>query len=48
LSAQRDAEAIRTRRLQASVNLIRALGGGWNRSEMNPPASALVEAGHSP
>ena len=31
LQAERTAESVRTRQLQASVNLIRALGGGWER-----------------
>jgi multidrug efflux system outer membrane protein len=34
LQAARNAEQVRMRRLQASVNLIRALGGGWTSTQM--------------
>ncbi|WP_230473731.1 efflux transporter outer membrane subunit [Dyella choica] len=44
LSAQRSAEAVRTRRLQASVDLIRAIGGGWTRDAVEQDASATAKA----
>ena len=37
LQAERNAEQVRTRRLQASVNLVRALGGGWRSAKMKDP-----------
>jgi len=39
LQAERNAEQVRTRRLQASVNLIRALGGGWSNAQIGKLAS---------
>lgn len=45
LQAKRNAEQVRTRRLQASVNLIHALGGGWSDAQMKkPPAEKSVAA----
>ena len=44
LSAQRNAETIRTRRLQASVDLIRALGGGWTRDAVSMDVAAATKA----
>lgn len=37
LKAQRTAELVRTRQLQASVDLIRALGGGWRAAAQDQP-----------
>ncbi len=47
LQAKRNAEQVRTRRLQASVNLIRALGGGWSNAQMgNLPSGEPVAKAH--
>lgn len=40
LQAERQAEQVRTRRLQASVDLIRALGGGWSVTAIGGSAVA--------
>jgi multidrug efflux system outer membrane protein len=46
LQAARNAEQVRMRRLQASVNLIRALGGGWTSAQMkeSPHGHAVAAA----
>jgi len=43
LQAERSAEQVRTRRLQASIDLIRALGGGWDTSQLASEDKALSE-----
>ncbi len=46
LQAARNAEQVRMRRLQASVDLIRALGGGWTSAQMkdSPHGHAVAAA----
>jgi len=46
LQAQQDVLALATQRLQASVGLIRALGGGWSRDAL-PGAESLARAAES-
>lgn len=44
LQAERSAEQVRTRRLQASVDLIRALGGGWDAAQLSTTANAVADS----
>jgi outer membrane protein TolC len=44
LQAQQGALSIQTRRLQSSVNLIRAIGGGWSAKSMPIAASGTRKA----
>ena len=44
LQAERSAEQVRTRRLQASVDLIRALGGGWDSAQLSTTANAVPDS----
>ncbi|QAU25532.1 efflux transporter outer membrane subunit [Dyella sp. M7H15-1] len=44
LSAQQHAESIRTRRLQASVDLVRALGGGWQHDAAGIDSASTAQA----
>jgi len=48
LDAGRMAQDIETRRLAASVNLIRSTGGGWERSDLDPKRLAAVDQGLTP
>jgi outer membrane protein TolC len=43
LAAEETSIALHTRELEATVQLIRALGGGWDRSDL--PAPGLLHAG---
>ncbi|WP_109124953.1 efflux transporter outer membrane subunit [Dyella sp. C11] len=44
LQAERSAEQVRTRRLQASVDLIRALGGGWDSAQLSATTHAVTDS----
>ena len=41
LQLEQSALTVQTRRLQASVNLVRALGGGWSRADL-PGGEAIA------
>jgi outer membrane protein TolC len=47
LQAQQTALALQTRELQASIQLIRALGGGWSTRDLpSSTAVAMIESGN--
>ncbi|MGA7437112.1 MAG: efflux transporter outer membrane subunit [Luteibacter sp.] len=48
LKAERTAELVHTRQLQASVDLIRALGGGWPGTSAAPSSSVSAALGAAP
>jgi len=48
LQAERSAEQVRTRRLQASVDLIRALGGGWDGDVSVKGTTAMAHEAGAP
>lgn len=48
LQAERSAEQVRTRRLQASVDLIRALGGGWDGDVSAKGTTAMAHEAGAP
>ena len=48
LTAERAAEQVRTRRLQASVALVRALGGGWDAGMLKTPPMPQEQLQHRP
>jgi outer membrane protein TolC len=46
LAAEQTSIGLHTRELEATVQLIRALGGGWNRGDLPaPPEPGLLHAG---
>jgi len=47
-SNQQTAVNLRTQQMTASVNLIKALGGGWNASQVPSPSQMISQAPPSP
>jgi outer membrane protein TolC len=43
LSNQQTATSLRTQQITASVQLVEALGGGWNASQLPTPASMITK-----
>ncbi|HEX3885959.1 MAG TPA: efflux transporter outer membrane subunit [Phenylobacterium sp.] len=48
LQAKRIGVEVQSRRLQASVNLVRALGGGWSRGDLPGPAQVAANTPAKP